>query len=94
MRYEQLVMNNTIGKFHGGTCLYLYIIQLSQAIVNLNKLSKPLYTTRTHKLKNLKTQITKKSLERCSRLSSLGYPDSNQDKQDQNLLYYPYTIAQ
>ncbi len=24
----------------------------------------------------------------------LGYPDSNQDKQDQNLLYYPYTIAQ
>ncbi len=28
------------------------------------------------------------------RLVSLGYPDSNQEKQDQNLLCYHYTISQ
>ena len=27
-------------------------------------------------------------------LIELGYPDSNQEKQDQNLLCYHYTIAQ
>ena len=27
-------------------------------------------------------------------LSSLGYPDSNQERQDQNLQCYHYTIAQ
>ena len=28
------------------------------------------------------------------RISSLGYPDSNQERQDQNLQCYHYTISQ
>ncbi len=37
---------------------------------------------------------TKKRLNFFSRLCWLGYPDSNQERQDQNLQCYHYTIAQ
>ena len=35
----------------------------------------------------------KRSLAKC-KTSLLGYPDSNQERQDQNLQCYHYTIAQ
>ena len=36
----------------------------------------------------------KKEPHNCEALSLLGYPDSNQERQDQNLQCYHYTIAQ
>ena len=38
--------------------------------------------------------MKKKSLTVCETLLLLGYPDSNQERQDQNLQCYHYTIAQ
>ena len=40
------------------------------------------------------TMYYKESLPCCGRLSLLGYPDSNQERQDQNLQCYHYTISQ
>ena len=38
--------------------------------------------------------IEKEKPKHMLRLLSLGYPDSNQERQDQNLQCYHYTIAQ
>ena len=42
----------------------------------------------------LRKEKTQKKQLQLKLLIELGYPDSNQEKQDQNLLCYHYTIAQ
>ena len=46
------------------------------------------------KYKLLKNTYKKERLQLKSLSLLLGYPDSNQEKQDQNLLCYHYTISQ